>query len=101
LDNLEWFVEDNPSPPRLDENYSVYSSEFDPYDFFITFNLEQKETARLVVYNTMGQVLIDNVLPETLNQTYNVNLEGQATGIYLVRLQAGSESSTTKVFVGR
>jgi hypothetical protein len=101
LDNLEWFVEDDPSPPRITDFYSVYSSEFDPYDFFITFNLAEKLSARLAVYNTMGQILIDNVLPETLNQTYTVNLSGQSTGVYLVRLQAGSQVSTTKLFVGR
>jgi hypothetical protein len=101
LDNMEWFVEDDPSPPRIEEFYSVYSSEFNPYDFFITFNLEEKSTARLVVYNIMGQILIDNQLPETLNQTYTVNLFGQSSGIYLVRLQAGGLVSTTKLFVGK
>jgi hypothetical protein len=98
---MEWFVEDDPSPPRITDFYSVYSSEFDPYDFFITFNLEEKTTARLVVYNTMGQVLVDNLLPETLNQTYTVNLFGQSTGVYLVRLQAGNLTSTSKLFVGK
>jgi hypothetical protein len=101
LDNLEWFVEDDPTPPRISEFYSVYSSEFDPFDFFITFNLAEKATARLVVFNTMGQVLIDNQLPETLNQTYSVNLYGQSAGVYLVRLQAGGQTSTTKLFVGK
>jgi hypothetical protein len=100
LDNMEWFVEDDPSPPRIEDFYSVYSSEYDPYDFFITFNLQEKATARLVVYNTMGQALVDNLLPETLNQTYTVNLDGQSTGIYLVRLQAGNLTSTTKLYVG-
>ncbi len=101
LDNMEWFVEDDPSPPHITDFYSVYSSEFDPYDFFITFNLPEKLTARLAVYNTIGQVLVDNLLPETLNQTYTVNLTGQSTGVYLVRLQAGDQVSTTKLFVGR
>jgi archaellum component FlaF (FlaF/FlaG flagellin family) len=101
LDNMEWFVEDDPYPTRIEEFYSVYSSEFEPYEFFITFNLEQKETARLAVYNTMGQALIDNQLPETLNQTYEVDLTGQSTGIYIVRLQAGNLVSTTKVFIGQ
>lgn len=101
LDNLEWFVQDDPSPPQITDLFSVYSSESNPYDFLITFNLEEKAAARLVVYNTMGQVLIDNTLPETLNQTYTVNLYGQSTGVYLVRLHAGSAVATTKLFVGK
>src|SRR5205085_11969406 len=38
LDNMEWFVEDDPSPPRTEDFYSVYSSEFDPFNFFVTLN---------------------------------------------------------------
>lgn len=101
LDNLEWFIEDDPTPPRITDLFTVYSSETNPYDFLITFNLPDKEEARLVVYNTVGQVLIDNILPGALNQTYTVNLFGQSTGIYLVRLQAGKTAATTKLFVGR
>lgn len=101
IDNIEWFVADDPSPPQINELFTVYSSESNPYDFHITFNLEDKESARLVVYNTVGQVVIDNVLPGTLNQTYTVNLFGQSPGIYLVRLQTGNAVATTKLFVGK
>ncbi|MEI9919775.1 MAG: choice-of-anchor J domain-containing protein [Bacteroidota bacterium] len=101
LDNIEFFVEDNPDPPKTDALFSVYNSESNPYEFYITFNLPDKQDARLVVYNTIGQVLIDSQLPEALNQTYTVNLYGQSTGIYIARLQTPSRTSSTKLFVGK
>jgi hypothetical protein len=81
--------------------FSWTTSKSNQYEFLITFNLPEKDDARLVVYNLMGQVMIDNILPASLNQTYTVNLFGQSTGIYLVRLHAGGTVATTKLFVGR
>lgn len=101
LDNIEFFVADNPSPPRTEEILSVYNSETNPYEFLITFNLPQKQDARLLVYNSVGQMLIDSELPGTLNQTYTVNLYGQSTGVYVARLVTSSQASNVKLFVGR
>jgi hypothetical protein len=101
LDNIEFFVEDNPTPPKTEELISVYNSATNPYEFLITFNLPDKQNARLVVYNSIGQVLIDNDLPETLNQTYTVNLYGQSPGVYIARLLTPSLTSSSKLFVGK
>lgn len=101
LDNIEFFVEDDPSPPKTDQLLSVYNSETNPYEFKITFNLPSKQDARLVVYNALGQMLIDSQLPGTLNQTYTVNLFGQSTGIYVAHLQTATQTSNIKLFVGK
>jgi hypothetical protein len=101
VDNIEFFVEDNPSPPRITDFYSVYNSETNPYEFKIVFNFTQKQTAHLIIYNTLGQVLIDSMLPETLNQTFTVNLYGQGTGVYVARIAAGTKVGVAKLFVGR
>lgn len=101
LDNIEFFVEDNPEPPRPRELFSVYNSATNPYEFFITFNLPEKQEARLVVYNALGQLLIDSQLPNALNQTYTVNLYGQSPGVYIARLLTPSMTSSSKLFVGK
>ncbi len=101
LDNIEFFVEDNPEPPRIQELLSVYNSETNPYEFKITFNLPEKQDARLLVYNAVGQMLVDCELPGTLNQTYTVNLFGQSAGVYVARLQTPTHTSSAKLFVGR
>jgi hypothetical protein len=101
LDNIEFFIEDNPDPPRIQETLSVYSSDTNPYEFKITFNLTEKQDARLLVYNTLGQMLIDSQLPDALNQTFTINLHGQSAGVYVARLLTATQTSTTKLFVGK
>jgi hypothetical protein len=54
---------------------------------------------RLQIFNTLGQVVVDNELPETLNQTYSVDMSGQQAGIYILRLQMGNQLGTAKVYV--
>jgi len=100
LDNLEFFTDSNPIPPSITNAFSIYSLPNDPSIFKITFNLAEKELIRLQVYNVMGQVVVDNLLPETLNQTYTIDFSQQSTGIYIVRLQVDNHVGAQKIFVG-
>lgn len=99
IDEIELFNDDNPSPPITTSLYSVYTTSFD--EIKITFNLPEKETSRLQVYNTMGQVVLDNLLPDNLNQTYTVDMSTQRAGIYILRLQFANQIESTKVFITR
>ncbi|HZX74787.1 MAG TPA: choice-of-anchor J domain-containing protein, partial [Cyclobacteriaceae bacterium] len=106
LDNLEFFTDSNPSPPSFtlrqssgNPSYFIYNSS-DPDIFKITFNFQQKEQVRMLIYNAMGQIMVDNVLPETLNQTYTVDFTDKSTGIYIVRLLVENYVGTQKIFVG-
>jgi hypothetical protein len=101
LDNIEIFMADDANPPKTEEPFAVYNSETNPYEFFVTFNLPEKEDAHLIVYSLTGQVLIDSDLPDTLNQTYTVNLYGQSSGIYIARLQTPSLTRSSKLFIGK
>lgn len=96
LDDIEFFIDDNPNPLAISQLYTVYNS---PIDFKITFNLPERENVRLQIYNTLGQQVIDNILPETLNQTYQVDMTQQTSGLYIVRMQIGNQLTGTKVFL--
>ncbi len=99
LDEIELFNDDNPSPPTTTSMYSVYTPSFE--EIKITFNLPEKETSRLQIYNTMGQIVLDNLLPDNLNQTYTINMSNQRAGIYIIRLQVANQIESTKVFISR
>lgn len=101
LDNIEFFVQDDPDPPQIEQPWYVYSSEFSPTDFYITFKLEEKQDVRLVLYNTVGQIVFDNLLSDVLNQTYNVSLYGQSPGIYIARVVTNTGQGSSKLFIGR
>lgn len=99
LDELEFFNDDNPNPPAIVSPYRVYTPNFT--EIKITFNLPEKEIARLQIYNTMGQMVLDNQLSNTLNQTFTIDMGNQPAGIYIVRLQFGNRIESTKVFITR
>jgi hypothetical protein len=100
LDNIEFFIDDDSSPVKINSSYKVYPNE-NPSSFNITFNLTEKTNAGLQIYNLMGQIILENDLPETLNQTYTIDFSGQSSGIYIVRVKTTSEVSATKIFLTR
>ncbi|MBY0434335.1 MAG: T9SS type A sorting domain-containing protein, partial [Cyclobacteriaceae bacterium] len=101
LDNLEIFAGSDINPPVTSVPYQLYYSSRDlQSDVALTFNLPEKKDVRLQVYSLMGQLIADNILPATLNQTYYFDLSNQPTGIYLFRLQIDNQITATKVFIG-
>ncbi len=98
LDNIEFFIDDNSNPLVIKDQYSVYGS---LEDFRATFNLNERQPVDLRIYNMMGQLILHNTLPETLNQTYYFDIGYQATGIYIVKVQFGDTVSATRIFLSR
>jgi hypothetical protein len=96
IDNIEYFIDDDPFPVSLKDPYSVYGG---GDELKLTFNLTEKQTTYLKIYTMQGQVLVDNVLPETLNQTYSFDLGIQGSGIYIVQVIFKEGTRATKVFL--
>jgi hypothetical protein len=101
IDNLEFFISDNPNPPEVDSPYYVYASSAKLDEYMITFNLENRTDVQLYIYDLVGQKVAEQFLPNTLNQTYPIEFANEVPGIYIVRLQIGGDSSSAKIFVGR
>jgi len=109
LDNIEFFIDDYDdyfgdkaetlltSENAVPENsYSVYGDV--DQNLRITFNLAERQPVDLRIYNMAGQLILQNTLPETLNQTYYLDLGYQATGIYIVKVQYGNTVSARRVY---
>jgi hypothetical protein len=64
-------------------------------------NLSDNEEINLAVYNTMGQqvVLVEN--GKIANNTYTVNLDNQANGIYYVKMNLKGNIITKKVVLNK
>jgi len=97
LDEIELYNDDNPSPPQTENSFSVYNEGTSAIK--VTFNLPAKETSRIQIYNMVGQLVLDNELPNNLNQTYTFDLSAQQAGIYIVRVLAANEIGAVKVFI--
>ncbi len=101
VDNIELFAGDDTNPPVTTASYQLYySSQNTNSDIALTFNLTEKQDVRVQIFGMQGNLVADNILPETLNQTYNYDLSTQAAGLYLFRLLIDNQPSVTKVFIG-
>ncbi len=101
LDNIDFYTDDNltQGPENPVENpYAIYGGIESPLK--ITFNLEERQFTRVQLFNSMGQGVSDQSFPDTLNQTYTINVGDRGAGIYILRLQVGNQLSSKRVFVG-
>lgn len=98
LDNIDFFADNSPTQLKVEGPYAVYGGTGTPVK--ITFNLEERQTVGLQIYNSIGQLVVEEVLPETINQTYTVDLSNRGVGVYIIRLQMAGQLSARKVYVG-
>jgi hypothetical protein len=98
IDNIEFFMDDLQSRNTVDGLYSVYGGAGSPVK--VTFNLPERELVRMQVYDMLGHVVSDSLLPDTLNQTYTIDYPEESRGLYVVRIQTATTLSATKVLMG-
>jgi hypothetical protein len=80
--------------------FVVYDSDpITPSNFYITFNLTERQPVQYELVDVMGKQVVAQQLQDVLNQTYEVNAEKTSNGIYFLRLKIGELYYTTKVFV--
>jgi hypothetical protein len=99
LDNIEFFVTE--THIKATEPFTVYPNPASGGNANITFNIAQKGPVELEVVDSMGKTLLSQTLQDVLNQTYPLSLSSVATGVYLVRMRAGSETHLKKLIVIR
>jgi len=98
IDNIEFFMDDVQPHPATKSLYSVYGGAGSPVK--VTFNLPDRELVRMQVYDMLGHVVSDNLLPDTLNQTYTIDFPQESRGLYVVRVQTANSIGATKVLMG-
>jgi hypothetical protein len=102
LDNIEFFLSDNPSPYQSDELYTIYGTSVngDP-DFYITFNLSDRQPVQYELTDMRGRQLVRAELQDVLNQTFTIPADGLSAGIYIVRLQIEDRIYSQRVYAGQ
>lgn len=99
LDDIEFFLSNNLDPIALEENtYRVYPN---PSDGLIraSFNLLDREDVQLILYSIQGETLWQQVLPFTLNQTYELDLSSQPAGVYILRVNSPSINTSQRFII--
>ena len=97
MDNIQVFVTDF----FIGAENNVFPNPTINGRFNILFELEQRETVQIVIYDVRGNTLNEQTLPNTLNQTYEVDMSAEPQGIYLVKVVGESFSYVRRVMNGQ
>lgn len=99
LDDIEFFLSDDPDPLILEEDsYRLYPNPTDGL-FKATFNLQERETIYIALYDIRGSLLFEKELPFTLNQTYEFDLSAQPAGVYILSVKSPSINDSQRIIV--
>ncbi len=98
IDNIEFFVSDNPFPIDPENRlFSLYWN--DSGGVNITFNLPERQQVGISVVDLMGREILRGILPDILNQTMPIPTGNIAPGLYIIRLQISKKHYATKVYL--
>jgi hypothetical protein len=99
LDNIEFFLSDNPTPVATTLPYAVYGTDpSTPQDFYITFNLTERQAVAYSIVDVTGRSLLTRELDDVLNQTYQVE-PNLSAGIYILRIQIGGKLYSSRLYL--
>ncbi|UII24622.1 choice-of-anchor J domain-containing protein [Fulvivirga maritima] len=69
--------------------------------FYQPFNLDYKQTAEIIIYNTNGKIMAEKSFENTLNQTYTIDLSTFSSGIYLIKVKSESFTDINRIMIQR
>lgn len=93
IDNIQVFVTDF----FIGANSDLFPNPTVNGRFSLLFELDERETVDIKLYDVRGNTLQEQSLPNTLNQTYEVDMSSLPQGIYLVRVKGESFSYVRRV----
>lgn len=96
VDNIEIFLEDDRDLIVPEDEIAVYPNPTSD-NVFINFNLDQKETVKIQLYDANGKFKAEYIFDNTLNQTHTLILNDQPKGVYLLRILGDSFQKIEKV----
>jgi hypothetical protein len=102
LDNIEFFISDNPAPLALSDLFAIYGTDpSGPPEFYITFHLNDKQTVQYELLDVTGRKITGDTFNEVLNQTYTIAADNAERGMYFLRLRIGDRAYSTKILLGK
>ncbi len=98
LDDIEFFVTEYDSLRPPESSFSIEPNPVENKQLEVEFNLPSKDEVTVVVYSARGVRVGEYVFPNTLNQTYRIDMRGRPSGVYVVRV-IGQAASGGKQFI--
>lgn len=83
----------------LENNINIYPIPSSDGTLHLQFNLEEKQDLNVVIYDLTGKKVYDKTLADILNHTITFDISTLNNGMYLLKVNNGSESYTKKISV--
>jgi hypothetical protein len=102
LDNIEMFVTGFTQDISLDENtILIHPNPTKGNQFYVTVKTAERQDVDIQIINVNGKIVYDQKLKNVLNQTYEIDLVGQSTGIYIVKVTGSTYHQTSMLILTR
>lgn len=98
LDDIEFFVTEYDSLRPPESSFSIEPNPVENHRVNVEFNLPDKDEVTVIIYSTQGTRVGEYVFPNTLNQTYSIDMSGRPSGVYVLRV-IGPAASGGKQFI--
>jgi len=99
IDNIELFLSNDFNRPDLPRNEAiVYPNPAPNGKFNLLINLDRKEEVLVQIIGPTGRVISNEILTNSLNQNYPLDLSTQRQGTYLVRVSSPSINKVFRLF---
>jgi hypothetical protein len=99
LDNIELFLNANPSPVIPAQGSSILFPNPAREFFNLAFNLPIREEVSIQIISATGAIVHEVNYPGTLNQTYTFSTELFRTGVYIIRITSNSLQETKRLLI--
>ncbi len=99
LDNIELFLNANPTPViPLEGSLVLFPNPARDY-FNLAFNLPTREDVTIQIIAATGAIVHDVSYPGTLNQTYTFSTDLFRTGVYILKISSNSLTDTWRLII--
>ncbi len=98
LDDIEFFVTEYDSLRPPESSFSIEPNPVENRQVNVEFNLPTKDEVTVLIYSVQGARIGEYVFPNTLNQTYSIDLGSSPSGVYVLRV-VGPVTSGGKKFI--
>ena len=99
IDNIEFFTSDDPTPPVVDDVFSVYPNPGEATKTTLTFDLPERENIQIEMMDAMGKLILTETMLDALNQTIPLPLANPVPGLYFVRVVTREKIYTQKLIL--
>lgn len=98
LDDIEFFVTEYDSLRPPESSFSIEPNPIENNQVNVEFNLPSKDEVTVLIYSIRGIQIGEYVFPNTLNQTYSIDMGSSPSGVYVLRV-VGRAASGGKKFI--